>query len=397
MPLDLVHTLCDLVRLPSVNPMGRDVSGEQYLEHRVTDYLQGVFEQLGLAWQRQTIAPGQDNILARLDGEISPDQGGRLVMLEVHQDTVPVEGMTISPWSPEIRCGRVYGRGACDIKGGMACILSAVSRLAEERPAGMPTVVVACSVNEEFGDNGACHMPRLWEPGDSSVVPRRPDAAIVLEPTELNIVVVHKGTARWRCHTRGRAAHSSQPERGENAVYHMAHVVSALEQYAEEVLPQLGEHPLVGRPTLSVGVIRGGSSVNTVPDECTIEIDRRLLPREALADALEHVRSYLGSRLEPLPELIHDEPHHAMIALPDDLNGDLADRLSEVVQRCGGPGQRIGVPYGTDAPAFSSCGIPTVVFGPGSIAQAHTADEWVAVDQLQLATRMLYEFVRQYR
>src|SRR5450759_3772380 len=136
MPLDLVQTVCDLVRIPSVNPMGREVHGEEYYEHRVTAYLQRLFERLGLPWQRLPVAPLRDNIVARLDGEIPPEQGGPILMLEAHQDTVPVDGMTIPPWTPEVRDGRVFGRGACDIKGGMACILTAVSRLIEERPPG---------------------------------------------------------------------------------------------------------------------------------------------------------------------------------------------------------------------------------------------------------------------
>lgn len=204
MGIDLVATLSDLVRLPSVNPMGRPVSGDIYFEHRMTEYLQELFQQLGVPWTRQAVAPQRENIVARLDGDTSPERGGPLLMLEAHQDTVPVDGMTIPPFTPTITEGKLYGRGSCDIKGGMASMLWAFAKLAEERPANRPTVLMACSVNEEHGFYGARELAQLWQhPELGAVIPRRPDAVIVAEPTLLNVVVAHKGTVRWRCRTSG--------------------------------------------------------------------------------------------------------------------------------------------------------------------------------------------------
>src|SRR5262249_33706533 len=153
-----------------------------------------------------------------------PEAGGRLMLLEAHQDTVPVGGMTIEPFTPTVRDGRLYGRGACDIKGGMAAMLAACARLAKERPAAMPTVVMACTVNEEHGFTGATALVRQWAES-GGFIPRRPDAAVIAEPTQLQVVVAHKGVVRWRCHTRGRAAHSSQPQMGDNAIFRMARVL----------------------------------------------------------------------------------------------------------------------------------------------------------------------------
>src|SRR4029450_9001441 len=155
MNLDVVSLLADLVRIPSVNPMGRQVSGEIYLEHRVTQFLQDVFQRLGLPWERHTVSPGRDNIIVRVDGQKLPEKGGRVLMLEAHQDTVPVDGMTIEPFAAEVKDNRLYGRGACDIKGGLAALIAAVARLAAEKPQGRPTVVLACTVNEEHGFPGA--------------------------------------------------------------------------------------------------------------------------------------------------------------------------------------------------------------------------------------------------
>lgn len=392
--LDLVQTLSDLVAIPSVNPMGRPLDGPEFYEERVTDYLQRLFERLGLPWQRQPVEPRRENIIARLDGDVAPADGGQVILLEAHQDTVPVDGMTIEPWTPLVRERRLYGRGACDIKGGMTAMLGAVARLAQERPAGRPTVIMACTVNEEYGYSGASELHKLWAPGARSIVPRKPDAAIVAEPTDLQVVVAHKGAVRWRCRTHGRAAHSSQPDRGENAVYKMARVLTALEALAAEVGSTVPEHRLCGRATLSVGTIQGGLSVNTVPDVCTIEIDRRLLPGEEAMDAYHSVVEYVRGRLGNDPAVEHEPPYLRGTTLADSNNGPLADRLAGVVRRMLGRCEKIGVSYGTNASRIAPTGVPTVVFGPGSIDQAHTADEWLSLDELAKASDVLYDFLK---
>ena len=394
MALDVVETLCSLVATPSVNPMGRDVSGDEFYEYRMTDRLEGIFRELGLPFERQQIAPKRCNIFARL--EASEQHGsGQVLAFEAHQDTVPVDGMTIPPWEPTVRDGRVYGRGSCDIKGGMAAMLAAVSRLAEDRPAGMPTIIMACSVNEEHGFSGASDMAALWASGDSQLVPRKPDAVIVAEPTLLNVVVAHKGVSRWRIHTGGRACHSSSPHLGDNAIYHMARVLSHLEEYARDVAPTLGKHRLLGGPTISVGMIGGGISVNTVPDDCFIEIDRRVLPGENPLTARQHVIDYLAAKLDKSVPITHENPFIASGGLADDNNQELAAAVSRIASGYGSPGERIGVPYGTDAPAFNAIQCPTIVFGPGSIEQAHTNDEWLAIEQLKTAAEIYYQIGKQ--
>ena len=391
MALDLSRTLSELVALPSVNPMGKPVSGPEYFEYRVTDYLESLFKSLGLPCQRQQVEPKRANIVARLDGAVSPLEGGPLILFEAHQDTVPVEGMTIEPWTPVIKEGRLYGRGACDIKGGMTAMLGALARLAAERPAGMPTILMACTVNEEHGYSGATALTKLWsEPG--SIFPRKPDVAVVAEPTELQVVVAHKGVVRWRCHARGRAGHSSQPHLCVNAIFHMAPVLLALERYQRDIAPTLGEHPLCGRPTLSVGTIAGGLSVNTVPDLCTIEIDRRLLPREEPQAAYLHVIDYLSREVGDDVIVEHEPPFLVGIGLPDETNAELAVAMQAAARSANLASEIVGVPYGTDAAPIAAAGVPAIVFGPGSIAQAHTADEWLALDQLEAASEALYHF-----
>jgi acetylornithine deacetylase/succinyl-diaminopimelate desuccinylase-like protein len=393
MPLELAQTLSELVALPSVNPMGKPVSGPEYFEYRVTDYLESLFRKLSLPCQRQSVEPKRDNIVARLDGQVPVSEGGPLVLFEAHQDTVPVTGMTIEPWTPVVRDGRLYGRGACDIKGGMTAMLGAVARLAVERPRGMPTIIMACTVNEEHGFSGATALAKLWsQPG--SIIPRQPDVAVVAEPTQLQVVVAHKGVVRWRCHTRGRATHSSQPHLGDNAIFRMAPVLAALQRYQLDVAGTLGSHPLCGSPTLSVGTVTGGLSVNTVPDRCTIEIDRRLIPGEQPDVAYRHVLDYLAAAVDAPASIEHDPPFMVGVGLSDKVNGSLAERMTGAAHAADIAASKVGVPYGTNAAAIAAAGVPSVVFGPGSIDQAHTADEWLSLSELDRASEALYQFAR---
>src|SRR5215211_1834962 len=127
MNLDVVQVLGDLVRIPSVNPMGRPVGGDIYYEHRITGFLESLFRNLNLPFERHTVAPLRDNLITRVEGEVPPERGGKIIMLEAHQDTVPVDGMTIEPFQPRIEVGKLYGRGSCDIKGGMAAMITAIA------------------------------------------------------------------------------------------------------------------------------------------------------------------------------------------------------------------------------------------------------------------------------
>jgi acetylornithine deacetylase/succinyl-diaminopimelate desuccinylase-like protein len=375
--------------------MGGAASGPEFGEARLTEHLQSLFEDLGLRCRRQEVHPQRDNLIARLDGEIDPEKGGKLILFAAHQDTVPVGGMTIEPWNPAVRGGRLYGRGACDVKGGMTAMIAAIARLARERPVGMPTVVMACTVNEEYGFSGASALRGLLDGQQDEIIPRKPDAAVVAEPTDLDVVVAHKGVVRWRCHTRGRAGHSAQPEHGDNAIYKMARALRVLEGYQREVVATLGSHPLCGPATMSVGTIRGGISVNTIPAQCTIEIDRRLPPGEEPVEAYRHLVDYLGRDPDLDFPLQHDPPYMQGPALSDEDNRRLADRLVRIVTGVVGDCRRVGVPYATDAAFICEAGIPTVVFGPGSLAQAHTEDEWLPLEQLEQAAEGLYRFCRE--
>ncbi len=363
--------------------MGRTDHRGRVGELELTDYLAGLFAGLGWHPLRREVEPGRDNLLAVIPGDPAAPRD-RWLLVDVHQDTVPVDGMRIPPWEGQRRDGRVYGRGACDVKGGMAAVIAALAALPPPAGTGRPTVALSASVDEEAGFGGIDSVPAWWT-GPAAVLPGPPALALVIEPTELDVVTAHKGVLRWRCRTRGRAAHSSQPAGGINAIEGMAAVIAALRRYADTVLAAAPAHPLVGVPTLSIGRITGGESVNTVPDTCVIEIDRRLLPGESPATAHAEAAAFVARALGAgsACTIEHDPPFLAAGGLDTPAEAAPARALAAAVRAAGHPGRRLGVRYCTNASALAARGIPCLVFGPGSIDQAHTADEWIAEDQLR--------------
>jgi acetylornithine deacetylase ArgE len=378
---ETTRLLRDLVALPSINPMGRPLSGPNIYEHRVTAYLENFFRSLGVPCERQSVAALRDNILAWSDGP----EAAATVLFEAHQDTVPTDNMTIDPFAAHIENGRLYGRGACDIKGGMAAMLAAFARVVRDKPKGAARIVMVCTVDEEFTFLGVQRLAQLGlRERFSNLL-----GAIVAEPTQLHIVNSHKGAVRWDLTTTGRSCHSSRPEQGMNAIYRMATVLPHIERYAEELRASRND-PRLGPPTLSVGRIDGGTSVNTVPDQCRIEIDRRLLPGEKASSALEHLHDYLRQHVDPSLAFSFSAPWLSAPALSATGSEELVARLGAAIDRVLGTHQVDAVPYGTDAAPLAEFGIPSIVFGPGDIFRAHTCDEWVPLEEVEQASEILY-------
>lgn len=383
-----VEILKCLIALPSVNPNSHDLIGPTFYESRMTSWLVNFFDRLDVPCECQEVFPGRHNVVARFT---SPG-ATRTVLMDAHQDTVPVEGMTTPAFQAILKNGRVYGRGACDVKGGMASMLAAFARLVDEAPLGAANVIMSCTVDEEYTAIGARQLAFAWnsEADSDLIIGTLPDLALVAEPTELNVIVAHRGVVRWKIRTRGRACHSSQPEDGVNAIYKMARLLNCLEEYARNLPGTLAPHPLCGSPSMSVGRITGGISVNIVPDECEIEIDRRLAPGEEPVQAMQDVEAYLRARVDVDFEML--PPWVAMEALSDGNNGEAANELLRHISDVAGPRARQGALYGTNASRFAHAGVPSLIFGPGSIQQAHTVDEWIEIDQLHLAQEIYYRF-----
>ena len=264
----------------------------------------------------------------------------------------------------------------------MAAMLAAFARLVRERPPGSASVLLACTVDEEFTHIGSSRLAET---------PHGAELAIVAEPTLLNLVHCHKGALRWKIRTRGVACHSSTPHLGVNAIYRMGRVLELLQKYAATLAASTPD-PILGPPTLSVGRIEGGQSVNVVPDWCEIEVDRRLIPGEDAAIAMETVRAagtgdcFDGRRLPGNEPALG--PHAGACAQASQWIEPLSDAIASAT---GHRPQVMGVPFGTDAGPLSAAGTPCVVFGPGDIAQAHTKDEWIELDQVRLAAQAYFQ------
>jgi acetylornithine deacetylase len=306
-------------------------------------------------------------------------------VFEAHQDTVPAENMIVEPFGATIEGNRLYGRGACDIKGGMAAMLSAFARVVRDKPRRAANLIMACVVDEEFTFRGISELVRRGV---------KADMAIVAEPTGLTIVNAHKGVVRWHVHTAGRSCHSSSPEQGVNAIYRMGKLLVGIEQYAAQLRASRTD-PLLGPPTMSVGRIEGGVSVNVVPDRCRIEVDRRVITGEDPYRAPEDLNRFLRGLAGVDFPFEADPPWMCKPALSPRGSEQVIARLGAAIDAVHGRHQVMAVPYGTDASTLAEAGIPSVVFGPGDIARAHTIDEWVPLDEVEQATEILYRLALQ--
>jgi acetylornithine deacetylase len=302
----------------------------------------------------------------------------RTLMFEAHQDTVPVDGMIVPPFGAQIEGNKLFGRGSCDIKGGMAAMLGAFARLVREKPKGCCNVIMACSVDEEATMLGVLELAKRT----------KADFAVVAEPTNLNIVHAHKGVVRWNLFTSGRSCHSSAPEQGVNAIYRMGKVLVGIEQYAAQLRQSVD--PLLGPATISVGVIHGGVGVNTVPDRCRIEIDRRLITGENPDEQSANLIGFLKAKAGIDFPFELTTPYIRMPALDPKGSEEIQKLLGAAINAERGQHKVHAVPYGTDAATLAAAGVPSIVFGPGDIAKAHTVDEWVPLDEVETAANILY-------
>jgi acetylornithine deacetylase len=371
----LIDTLASLVRINSVNSSYDDGPGER----EIATWVRGYFEQRGIEVWEQEVFPNRPNVIARLPGK----NANRRIILEAHTDTVSVKGMTIPPFEPRIEDGKMYGRGSCDTKAGLAGMMHAMATLHEEGIQPPCEVWLAAAVDEEFSYRG---VVKLCEGLTGH-------AALVAEPTGLRAVIATKGVLRFRILVRGKSAHSSKPHLGVNAINHMARIVLALEQ--DHMRLAATPHPLLGPATCNVGVIHGGVQINFVPDACAIEIDRRLLPGERTVDVLAHyqwVLDQLKAEHPTMDAFIEDPPLLTDEALETPAESDAAQCASAVLRDMGLNAELCGVPFGCDASKLSRQGIPSLVFGPGSIDRAHAAVEYVELDQVQQA----FEFYRNF-
>lgn len=363
-PVDIAQAL---VRIPSVNPdgdPGTPHTGEQACAEWIADFLRS----FGAETELREVLPSRPNVVSRLP---SGSPGKPRILFAPHTDTVSVAGMTIAPFGGEIRDGRLLGRGATDTKGPAAAMLHALRAAAPWIHELPYEIWFAGLVGEEAGQHGAKALAEQ----------EFFDFVIAGEPTELQTVHAHKGSCWTWITTHGKAVHASKPGEGINAIYRMVVILDAIRTEIEPALASLHD-PILGHPTISVGTIRGGSKVNIVPDACEIGIDMRTIPGQdaKLLDeaVLRRIPDAVITRRASEP--LFTDPGHPL------------------VQRLAGLGAKpVGAPWFCDAAVFAAKGSAAIALGPGSIAQAHTCDEFIEIADLDRGAAFFLSFLEALR
>ncbi len=365
--------LAELIALPSVNPAFLPPRHPHTGEKRVADFLATVAARAGLEIEFQKVLPGRSNVIARLRPKNKIKQ---TVLLAPHLDTVGADG---TRFIPQRKNGRLHGRGACDTKGSVAAMFSALCELADSKSRPLETeIIFAGLIDEEHAQAGSRALVKSRF---------KADLAIVGEPTKLQVVTAHKGSLWLELETRGKAAHGATPQFGKNAIHEMAKIVDALEtDYAVQLRKR--KHPLLGTATVNVGTISGGTQPNIVPDICKSSVDRRTLPGETETGVRRELAGLL--RAKNLSAKISSAK--LVPSLPLETNHKLP--LVQQFMRSVGQTKPAGVNFFCDASVLSLAGIPSVVFGPGDVAQAHTMDEWISLSELERGKNLLLNFLK---
>ncbi|GAB1421684.1 ArgE/DapE family deacylase [Anaerolineales bacterium] len=383
---DLTTLLSELVAIDSINP---NFHSEQELaadahrgEAAIGVYLVRWLMEAGIETMVQSVADGRLNVIGRVRGR----GNGASLMLNAHMDTVHVQGMS-APFSPLLQEGRLYARGAYDMKSGLAAALIALKNAKQMDLRG--DVLVSAVIDEEYASIGTQALLAEWERWPA-------DAVIVTEPTELEICIAHKGFHWLEIETIGRAAHGSRPHLGIDAIMKMGQVLMQLDQL-DQNLRQLSPHPLLGTPSLHAGEISGGSGLSIYPATCVLGIERRTLPGETAAIVEGQIKRILDHLQKDDPDF--KALFHTLLAQPPfsvDPDAAIVTHLQSGVQSVL---QRevplVGNSFWMDAALFSEAGIPTVVFGPQGEG-AHADVEWVDMASVEacaeIYTRLLASF-----
>ena len=373
--MDPIALTAELVRIDSRNPsLASDGPGERACALA----LRARLDAEGFRTEILEGTPGRPSLVARIGGG-----AGRSLMLNGHLDTVQTEGMTHAPFGAELREGKLWGRGATDMKGGVAAMCAAAAR-AHAQGALHGEVIITAVADEEWGSIGS-----------REVIARgiRADAVVVTEPTTLTVAPAHKGFAWCTITVHGRAAHGSAHAIGIDAIRHAGHVLVALDALDAGLLTTI-THPLLGRASLHASFIEGGLGMSTYPDRCVIRVERRTVPGESPEQALAQIQLAVDAVAARVPNF------RAEVTLensrpPSDLAVDhpLVTTLVAATTATGAPARVDGVSYWSDAALFNAAGMPTLCYGPGDIALAHGAVEWIPTAEITRVTDALTHFL----
>jgi acetylornithine deacetylase/succinyl-diaminopimelate desuccinylase-like protein len=369
MKVSSIHSVVDLcqalVQIPSENPSG---SAATYGEEAIAQFVGEFLESLGARVEYEEIGPGRPNVYGLWP---IPAGADRRILFAPHLDTVTVEGMTVDPFLSKRLDGRLYGRGSSDTKGSMAAMLWALKSVDLSKLS--VAVGFAGLADEEFEQFGAiaCAARKMAE------------FVIVGEPTSLDVVYTHKGTAWLEIETQGKSVHASLPETGVNAIDRMLDTLKILRERFSQICPVQGDSVL-GKATISTGRIRGGTKINVVPDRCYAEVDIRILPGQesmaaAVADFFQKQRISAIVRPIKISAPLYTSPDHPFI-----------EKLVALGSRL------TGASWFCDAAFFALQGTPAIAIGPGSIAQAHTADEFIEIAELERGAEFFTNFLHSF-
>ncbi|HUQ20544.1 MAG TPA: ArgE/DapE family deacylase [Gemmatimonadaceae bacterium] len=345
-------------------------------ERDVAIFLSQVLTEWGFSVELTDAADNRPNVIARVGAANSP-----ALMFAGHLDIVGIDGMTHSPFNAEVRDGRIYGRGATDMKSGIASMCAAAAIAVDRIPdARSRQVVIAAVIDEEYASIG---MRELVASGVTA------EAAIITEPTRLAINPAHRGFIWIEITFTGRAAHGSRYDIGVDAIRHAGLVLAELDNLDAEVFP-LNKHPLLGRGSLHASAIEGGSGLSTYPDRCVLTIERRTLPGDTAETSLQEVRDACD-RVRATHPSLSAEIRLIESQLPSDVSVDapVVSMLRKAMEEESCEVVVEGMSAWTDAAILNEAGIPAICYGPGDISLAHAAEEFVSIDEIERATAVL--------
>lgn len=368
---DPVQLTQELIRLDTINPQGN--------EEPAARLLGDLLAAAGLEIAYPRLGENRCGLVATLRGAAE----GKPLIYTGHLDTVPLGNApwSVEPHSADIKDGKLWGRGASDMKSGVAGIAVAALRLAQQRP-GRGDLVFAFTAGEETGSDGAFQMVA------SGSLPQAAGAMVVAEPSGNQPFLGHKGAFWLKCTATGKSAHGSMPHLGDNAIYKAARAAAALEGF----FARAEAHPQLGPPTVNVGVFEGGSKINMVPDRATFQVDLRTVPGVDHAPLLERIKAQLGPDITV--DVMLDLPS-VLTAEDDPWIGGCIDILAEMQGERPAPGY---VNFFTDASVFTPAlgNLPTLILGPGEAGQAHQTDEFCLVEKIAPATEAYVRIGRRW-
>lgn len=347
-------------------------------EREVAEHCARWLTRAGLDAELQEAAPGRPNAVGVLEGA----RPGRTLMLCGHIDTVGVDGMA-APFTPDVRDGRLYGRGSQDMKGGVAAMMEAARRVKDRWTAGR--LVIACVCDEEFESIGAQALVTKWTA----------DAAVVTEPTDLSVAITHKGFSWIEIETRGRAAHGSRPADGRDAILRMGRVLARLEALDRELAGRPAD-PMTGPPSLHASLITGGREWSSYPDHAALKLERRTVMGEDDALVMREIEALLEALRDADPEfeaaarLVTSRAPYGVAA-----SHELVTRLTSAARARGAAAPVGGMSFWTDASILGDAGIPTALFGPGG-AGLHSIEEYVNLADVETCAAVLADLALEY-